>query len=136
VPEGQAKRSGLSQVATVSLQPEEPTTETRNKEALSRVVMTAMRMYGLEQRKKSKSRQGSAAPGAEATRQLNAEEAAEGAAKDEEYKLIYHQTFKGAVLALVSNTLLSTYNGTDTAIRGNTYPSNLFMPSQTVSETS
>jgi hypothetical protein len=137
VPEGQAKRSGLSQVATVSLQPEEPTTETRNKEALSRVVMAAMRMYGLEQRKKSKSRQGSAAPGADAIRQLNAEEAAEGAAKDEEYKLIYHQTFKGAVLALVSNIFYpSTHNDTDIAIRGNTYPSNLFMPSQTVSEMS
>jgi hypothetical protein len=63
--------------------------------------MAAMRMYGLEQRKKSKSTQGSVAPGVE-SKQLSAEAAAEGAAKDEEYKLIYHQTFKGAVLALVS----------------------------------
>jgi len=101
VPEGHARRSGLSQVATVSLQPEEPTTESRNKEALSRVVMAAMRMYGLEQRKKSKPTLSSVALGIE-SKPLSAEEVADGAAKDEEYKLIYHQTFKGAILALVS----------------------------------
>jgi hypothetical protein len=83
----------------VSLQSEEPTTETRNKEALSRVVMAAMRMHGLQQRKKTRSRMGSMAPGVE-TEQLSAEAAAEEAAKDEDYKLIYHQTYKGAALAL------------------------------------
>lgn len=99
VPEGQAKRSALSQVATVPLQPEEPTTESRNKEALSRVVMAAMRMHSLQQRKKSKSRRSSVAPGFQNEEQLNEEAAAEEAAKDEEYKLIYHQTYKSAVLA-------------------------------------
>ncbi|KAL5420188.1 hypothetical protein PMIN03_000017 [Paraphaeosphaeria minitans] len=103
IPESQAKRSALSQVVTVPLQPEEPTTESRNKEALSRVVMAAMRMHGLQQRKKNKSRRGSVAPGIRIEEQLSeeaaAEEAAEEAAKDEEYKLIYHQTYKSAVLA-------------------------------------
>ncbi|ORY10254.1 hypothetical protein BCR34DRAFT_486022 [Clohesyomyces aquaticus] len=96
------KRSTLSQVATVPLQPEEPTTETRNKEALSRVVMAAMRMYGLQQRKKNKSRRGSVAPGVDAAEQHTTDEAAaaEEAARDEEYKIIYHQTYKGAALAL------------------------------------
>ena len=103
--EGQARRSTLSRVATVSLQPEEPNTEARNKEALSRVVMAAMRMHGLQQRKKSKSQRNSVAPGLEAE-QLSREAATEEAGKDEEYKIIYHQTYKGAVLALV-RTLLS-----------------------------
>ncbi|KAF2640689.1 hypothetical protein P280DRAFT_399510 [Massarina eburnea CBS 473.64] len=98
VSEGHAKRSTLSQVATVPIQPEEPTTETRNKEALSRVVMTAMRMHGLQQRK-NKSRRGSLAPGVD-QEQLSEKATAEEAAKDEEYKQIYHQTYKGAALAL------------------------------------
>jgi hypothetical protein len=91
----------LSQVATVPLQPEEPTIETRNKEALSRVVMAAMRMHGLQQRKKNRSRRGSAAPAVEAVSKLTEEAAAEEVAKDEEFKLIYHQTYKSAALALV-----------------------------------
>ncbi|KAF2267607.1 hypothetical protein CC78DRAFT_566069 [Lojkania enalia] len=98
--DGQGKRSTLSRVATVPLRPEEPTIETRNKEALSRVVMSAMRMHGLQQRKKTRSRRGSVAPGVEATDQVDAETVVEEAAKDEEYKLIYHQTYKGAALAL------------------------------------
>jgi hypothetical protein len=91
----------LSQVATVPIQPEEPTVETRNKEALSKVVMAAMRMHGLQQRKKNRSRRGSIAPGAEDPGPISEEFAAEEAAKDEEYKLIYHQTYKGAALAFV-----------------------------------
>lgn len=104
VPEAQTKRSNLSQVATVPLQPEEPTVEVRNKEALSRVVMAAMRMHGLQQRKKTKSRRNSVAPGLEVTEELSEEAAAEEAVKDEEYKMVYHQTYKGAALALVSFT--------------------------------
>lgn len=51
-------------------------------------------MHGLQQRKKNKSRRGSVAPGVQVEEQLSEE-----AAKDEEYKLIYHQTYKSAVLA-------------------------------------
>jgi hypothetical protein len=65
--------------------------------------MAAMRMHGLQQRKQARSRRASAA-GAEDGQQLNDEAAAEEAAKDDEYKLIYHQTYKGAALALVSST--------------------------------
>ena len=96
--DSQAKRSALSQVETVPLQPE-PTTESRNKAALSRVVMAAMRMHGLEQRKKTKSRRNSVAPGIHVDEPLSDAAAMEEAAKDEEYKLIYHQTYKSAVLA-------------------------------------
>ena len=96
-----ARRSTLSQVATVPLRPEEPTLESRNKEALSRVVMAAMRMQGLQQRKKSKSRRGSAATDAEDQARLGEETAAEEAAKEEEYKQIYHQTYEAAIFTLV-----------------------------------
>lgn len=52
--------------------------EQQNKAALSRIVMTGMRIYGLQQKK-----------GREASRPDD----------DDEYKLIYHQTFKGALFA-------------------------------------
>jgi hypothetical protein len=81
---------------------EEPTTASRNKEALSRVVMAAMRMHGLQQRKKNRSRHESVAPGIEDSRDLGAETAAEEVVKDEEYKVMYHQTYKGAAFAFVS----------------------------------
>jgi hypothetical protein len=99
-PEAHSRRSNLSQVATVPLQPEEPTTESRNKDALVKVVMAAMRMHGLQQRKQNRSRRASAAPGLEESQQSSEEAAVEEAAKDDEYKLIYHQTYKGAALAL------------------------------------
>jgi len=100
--DGNNKRSTLSQVATIPLQSEEPTTESRNREALSRVVMAAMRMHGLQQRKKTRSRRASVAPGVGESQDCNEEVEAEEAAKDEEFKLIYHQTYKGAAFALVS----------------------------------
>jgi hypothetical protein len=103
VPDGHNKRSTLSQVATVSLQPEEPTTESRNKEALSRVVMAAMRMAGMQQRKKNRPRRASVAPGLGNSQDMSTETATEEAAKDEEYKLMYHQTYKGAAFAFVSS---------------------------------
>lgn len=105
----ESKRSNLSQVVTVPLHFEEPTTESRNKDALSKVVMAAMRMHGLQQRKKNRSRRASVATGVDEASSLNEGAAAEDAAKDEEYKLIYHQTYKGAALALVS-TIVIWYN--------------------------
>ena len=95
------KRSSLSRMADISTAPEEPTVESRNKEALSRVVMAGMRMYGLQQRRKTKSRRGSIASPHGCNDHISEEQAAQDAVKDEEYKLIYHQTFKGAMLALV-----------------------------------
>ena len=62
--------------------------EQQNKTSLSRIIMTGMRMYGLQQRK----------PHAKAP---NA--SAEAPPEDEEYKLIYHQTFKAASLAFRSH---------------------------------
>ncbi|KAL5118764.1 hypothetical protein ACEQ8H_003267 [Pleosporales sp. CAS-2024a] len=102
--DGHSKRSNLAQVANIPIQPEEPTTESRNKEALSRVVMAAMRMHGLQQRKKNRSRRVSVVPGTEESQELNVETAAEEAAKDEEYKLMYHQAYKGAAFAFVGRS--------------------------------
>jgi hypothetical protein len=101
------KRSSLSRMADISAAPEEPTVESRNKEALSRVVMAGMRMYGLQQRRKTKSRRGSVALFHDGNDHISEEQAAEDAAKDEEYKLIYHQTFKGAMLALVCRSYIT-----------------------------
>lgn len=121
MPEAHHKRSNLSRVATISSQPEEPTTESRNKEALSKVVMAAMRMHGLQQRKKYRSRRASVAPGIEENELPGAEAAVDEIAKDEEYKLIYHQTYKGAALALViTDVFLRLVSGTDGNHRENT----------------
>ena len=71
--------------------------EEQNKTALSRVVMAGMRMYGLQQKKKtSRSRAVSEIP-------LTAEYphvAAEMHNEEDEYKLIYHQTYKAASFTL------------------------------------
>ncbi|KAF3002889.1 hypothetical protein E8E13_001225 [Curvularia kusanoi] len=95
------RRSHLSRVDTISSQPEEPTTESRNKEALTKVVLAAMRMHGLQQRKKGKPRVASGAVESRGTGTASERALAEeDAAKDEEYKQIYHQTYRGAALAL------------------------------------
>ncbi|KAH7125609.1 hypothetical protein B0J11DRAFT_434800 [Dendryphion nanum] len=102
--DSQPKRSTLSHVETVPAQPDEPTTESRNKEALSRIVMAAMRMQGLQQRKKNKSRHGSVVPD-EQLGSATKDDTVIDAAKDEEFKLIYHQTYKSAALALRKHML-------------------------------
>lgn len=104
--EPHSRRSHLSQVDTITSEHKESTTESRNKEALAKVVMAAMRMHGLQQRKKIKSRHASMALGPEESQSVFDENAAEDAAKDEEFKLIYHQTYKGAALALVRATVI------------------------------
>jgi hypothetical protein len=103
LPDAHSRRSNLSQVATVPIQPEEPTIQTRNKDALSKVVMAAMRMHGLQQRKKNRSRRASVAPGVEESQSTSEETALEEIAKNDEYKLVYHQTYKGAALAMVGH---------------------------------
>lgn len=47
------------------------------------------------------------APGLEESQPTAGEFTADDAEKDEEFKLIYHQTYKGAVLALVRSTMMS-----------------------------
>lgn len=64
--------------------------EQQNKAALSRIVMTGMRIYGLQQKK-----------GREASRPPD---------DDDEYKLIYHQTFKGASFTFRTHISLESIN--------------------------
>lgn len=65
--------------------------------------MAALRMHGLQQRKKTRPQRASVAPGVGESQDCEEEEVeAEEAAKDDEFKLMYHQTYKGAAFALVS----------------------------------
>lgn len=100
-----AKRSSLSRVASVADLDGEPTIESRNKDTISRLVMAGMRMYGLHQRKrgnKAHARRASVAPSADSQAGQHDEDVTpEDAARDEEYKLVYHQTYRGAVFAMV-----------------------------------
>lgn len=64
--------------------------EQQNKAALTRIVMTGMRIYGLQQKK-----------GREASRPPD---------DDDEFKLIYHQTFKGALFAFRTHISLKSIN--------------------------
>ncbi|KAI9718871.1 MAG: hypothetical protein M1812_003755 [Candelaria pacifica] len=71
------------------------TTESRNKDFLSRIIMAGMRLYGLQQRKKPNRLQ---IDNNNTTEEIN------------EYKLIYHQTFKGVCFAFrhhISKTILN-----------------------------
>ena len=63
----------------------------QNKAALTKVIMAAMRLHGLQQKKKPASK--SQLPG-QAT--LHTETSAAAIQAEDEYKLVYHQTFKAA----------------------------------------
>lgn len=94
------KTSSLRRVASIatmdnmSPMPEgEISIEQQNKNALSRLVMAGMRIYGLQQRKKaSRSRAVSEAASSTGITQ----DPAQIQEADDEYKLVYHQAFKAA----------------------------------------
>lgn len=117
---GEMKRSGLARVQSVALSsdlagPSDPEIETKNRDIISRLVMAGMRLYGLSQSKsrKSQQRRASVAPGvaselvktkSQSRHSSPAPEESGGVdeetkRKDEEYKLIYHTAYKGAVFA-------------------------------------
>lgn len=89
------KPSSLSRVTSFSAQDDnaESTLEQLNKTTISRLVMAGMRLYGLQPRKKTERSQGSPA--------ITEEAAIGGSTQDDEFKLVYHQTYKGAVFAFV-----------------------------------
>ncbi|KAL1306403.1 hypothetical protein AAFC00_005110 [Neodothiora populina] len=123
-----SKRSGLARVQSVPAALESSKSssllnadiETKNKDLVSRLVMAGMRLYGLSQSKSKKSQQqqlqqlqqkppqpspgnpnhtiaSSSLPAATTTLQPQDPQQSR---KDEEYKLIYHTTYKGALFAL------------------------------------
>ena len=69
--------------------------EHRNKKTLARTVMAGMRLYGLAQKRKSNVP--GMCPGSAAERHSNEDD-------EDEYKLVYHQTFKAAAFALRRST--------------------------------
>ncbi|KAF2454516.1 hypothetical protein BDY21DRAFT_353127 [Lineolata rhizophorae] len=88
--------SGLTRVESVTAGEEEsPATalEAKNKDAVSRVVMAGLRLYGMQPR--SSRRKKSLVTG----NSVNAAQEEEDRRKDEEFKLVYHQVYKGAVFA-------------------------------------
>ncbi|QDS76824.1 hypothetical protein FKW77_002870 [Venturia effusa] len=90
-----AKRSSLSRVTSLS---EDATVEDANKEMISRLVMAGMRLYGMQRKKLTHSRRNSetVSHAGSVTGNSVGEGAKEEATKDEEYKLMYHQTYKAA----------------------------------------
>jgi len=96
------RRSGLNRVESVISGPHSPLTldsdnslQEHNSKALSRIVMAGMRMYGLQQKKKATKYDGQG-------RDVNDNQVSQSdpAQKDlDEYKLVYHQTYKGACFA-------------------------------------
>jgi hypothetical protein len=92
------KMSSLSRSASVATHSKETSpTETKNKDTLSKIIMAGMRIYGFEPRKRS----------SRSVSQLVQEIDKE---RDEEYKLLYHQTLKSSVFALRSHMSQSIIN--------------------------
>lgn len=96
-----SRPSGLSQAQSISGPPELPaeiTVEQKNRDLVSKMVMAGMRLYGLHQSKSRKSRSNStaASPAVDASfEEIEAERK-----NDEEFKLIYHQVYKGTCFAM------------------------------------
>ncbi|KAF2207779.1 hypothetical protein CERZMDRAFT_50377, partial [Cercospora zeae-maydis SCOH1-5] len=96
----QAKRSTLVKMESADGAPasaEHNSVESKNKELISRVVMTGMRLYGLVQSKTRKSRANSFANSP--AREAKSEDLELDRKNDEEYKLVYHQVYKGTCFA-------------------------------------
>lgn len=97
------RRSTLSRVQSLSTLPApaegaDETIEAKNKDTISRIVMAGMRLYGLSQskaRRKSRVSSGAASPALDTC----FEEQEAERKQDEEYKLVYHQVFKGVCFA-------------------------------------
>lgn len=90
------KRSSLHRVASAmsprdspALSETDSTYAQQNKAALTKVVMAGMRLYGLQQRKKP----------TKDDRPLTGTSLFDPSEGEDEYKLVYHQTFKAALFA-------------------------------------
>ncbi|MCJ1439886.1 MAG: hypothetical protein MMC23_000367 [Stictis urceolatum] len=113
-PLARTQRSNLHRVSSLSrLDSTSPTqspgpetvalneTEQKNKTALSRIVMAGMRMYGL-QHKRREMRDRTVSEVSNRTRDKGKK--AEQQSDDDEYKLVYHQTYKSAAFVLRRQT--------------------------------
>jgi hypothetical protein len=100
--------------AVASLNDETKTIENRNKDAISRIVMASMRMYGLQQRRKTrKSRRSSTVEANDQTVANDEANEVADSSNEEEYKMVYHNTFKSTVFAYVSRSLATRKTPSD-----------------------
>ena len=105
------KRSSLHRVESImstgetSQAPVTNTIEQQNKHALTRIVMTGMRMYGLQQKKKL------IKPQLEReTEDISLRESSRPLEEEDDYKLIYHHTFKAASFIFRTRIALEIIN--------------------------
>ena len=89
-------RSSLSHVQTAVGAAEDASFDTKNKDLISRMVMAGMRLYGLSQSRTRKARAGSST--ASPAIDISFDDQDEARRKDEEYRLVYHQVYKGCLL--------------------------------------
>lgn len=125
----ESKPSTLSRVQSISGLPTESspdataatTMETKNKDAISRVVMAGMRLYGLSQSTRKlrgkQQRSGSASPALEVDDLATPEELEAERKSDEEYKVVYHQVYKGLLFAFRAHMQTLALQGYTDALR-------------------
>ncbi|KAI9832533.1 MAG: hypothetical protein M1819_004322 [Sarea resinae] len=111
------KRSSLYRVSSMTAietteGPEVETIEAKNKGVMSRIVMAGMRIYGLQQQRRKlrhatslgPSNASNASPGFSQSQPQDTKESTPDTESGvDEYKLIYHQAFKGACFAFRSH---------------------------------
>ncbi len=106
------QRSSLSRVESLA-GTSEPGVEGKNKDIISRTVMAGMRLYGLIQKKNRKSlSSGQASPAVDTSF-----ESLEDRREDEEYKLIYHQAYRGTCIAFRSSIAIQDLQPWSEAVR-------------------
>ena len=105
------KRSGLNRVESILSGPASPSIpdcdndlQQQNTSTLSRIVMAGMRMYGLQQRKKMPKQI------AQMIERSDTPDSLPNTANGDydEYKMVYHQTFKGACFAFRNHLAFQT----------------------------
>jgi hypothetical protein len=100
---------------------EEAHTEIKNKDAIARVVMAGMRLYGLSQSNRKlrgkQQRSSSASPALPADETATPKEIEIERKKDEEYKAIYHQVYKGVCFAFRAHMQTILLQGYTDALR-------------------
>jgi hypothetical protein len=96
-------------------------TETKNKDAIARVVMTGMRLYGLSQSNRKirdkQQRSGSASPAISVEESVTPEALEAERKSDEEYKAVYHQVYKGVCFTFRAHMQTMLLQGYTDALR-------------------
>ena len=125
----ESKPSTLSRMQSLSGIPVEATpeatvaanTETKNKDAIARVVMAGMRLYGLSQSNRKirdkQQRSGSASPAVPVEDSMTPEALEAERKNDEEYKAVYHQVYKGVCFTFRAHMQTMLLQGYTDALR-------------------